>query len=165
MNGKSKEYKILVERENKMLVLTALLTIFCVSAGIGAELQEVYPHLDVNFWIPFITLILLIVLGFLLDKFVDFKEVMTVTFQVEQVVLKRKNKERIIPYSSIKKVVKIMVFNRTYQDKGKYRVVIKCKSRNYAMYSGEDYDLKLDFEQTEVSKVYYELKNRGIICC
>ena len=40
MNGKSKEYKILVERENKMLVLTALLTIFCVSAGIGAELQE-----------------------------------------------------------------------------------------------------------------------------
>ena len=165
MNRKSKEYKILVERENKMLVLTALLTIFCVSAGIGAELQEAYPHLNVNFWIPCIALVLLVILGFLLDKFIDFKEIMDVIFQEEQVILKRKNKERIIPYARIKKVVKIMVFNRTYQDKGKYLVVIKCKGRNYAMYSGEDYDLKLDFEQTEVSKVYYELKNRGIICC
>ena len=160
-----KEYKVLVEKENKMLVLVALLSIFCVSAGVGAELQAVYPHLNANFWIPFISLILLVVLGFLLDKFADFKEIMTVTFQEKQVILKRKNKERIILYTSIKKVVKIMVFNRTYQDKGKYRVVIKCKGRNYVMYSGEDYDLKLDFEQTEVSKIYYELKNRNIMCC
>ena len=160
-----KGYEVLVEKENKMLVLVALLTIFCVSAGIGAELQEVYPHLDVNFWIPFISLILLVILGFLLEKFVDFKEIITVTFQDKQVILKRKNKERIIPYTSIKKVVKIMVFNRTYQDKGKYRVVIKCKGRNYVMYSGEDYDLKLDFEQTEISNIYYEFKNRGVMCC
>ena len=161
----TKEYKVLVEKENKLLVLVALLTIFCVSAGVGAELQEAYPHLDVNFWIPCISLILLVILGFLLDKFVDFKETITVIFQEGQVVLKRKNKERIINYSDIKKVVKTMLFNRTYQDKGKYRVVIKCKGRNYVMYSGEDYDLKLDFKQTEVSKVYYELKNRGIMCC
>ena len=160
-----KGYEVLVEKENKMLVLVALLTIFCVSAGIGAELQEVYPHLDVNFWIPFISLILLVILGFLLEKFVDFKEIITVTFQDKQVILKRKNKERIISYTSIKKVVKIMVFNRTYQDKGKYRVVIKCKGRNYVMYSGEDYDLKLDFEQTEISNIYYEFKNRGVMCC
>lgn len=160
-----KEYKVLVENENKVLVLVAMLSIFCVSTGIGAELQEAYPHLDVNFWIPCIALVLLVILGFLLDKFIDFKEIMAVIFQEEQVILKRKNKERIIPYARIKKVVKIMVFNRTYQDKGKYRVVIKCKDRNYVMYSGEDYDLKLDFEQTGVSKVYYELKNRGIICC
>jgi len=160
-----KEYKVLVEKENKMLVLVALLSIFCVSAGIGAELQAVYPHLNANFWIPFISLILLVVLGFLLDRFVGFKEIMTVTFQEKQVILKRKNKERIIPYTNIKKVVKYMIINRTYQDKGKYRVVIKCKGRNYVMYSGEDYDLKLDFEQTEVSKIYDEFKDRGIMCC
>lgn len=160
-----KEYKVLVEKENKVLVLVALLTIFCISAGIGAELQEVYPHLNVNFWMPCLSLILLVILGYLLDRFVDFKEIMTVIFQEEQVVLRRKNKERSIPYSSIKKVVKIMVFNRTYQDKGKYRVVIKCKGCNYVMYSGEDYDLKLDFEQTEISSIYYEFKNRDIMCC
>ncbi len=105
------------------------------------------------------------ILGFLLDKFVDFKEVMTITFQEKQVILKRKNKERIIPYTNIKKVVKYMIIDRTYQDKGKYRVVIKCKGRNYVMHSGEDYDLKLDFEQPEVSKIYYEFKNRDIMCC
>lgn len=160
-----KEYKVLVEKENKLLVLVTLLTIFCVSAGIGSELQMVYPHLDVNFWIPFLSFILIIILGYFLDKFVDFKEIMTVIFQEEQVVLKRKNKERIIPYSKIKKVVKYMIINRTYQDKGKYRVIIKCKGRNYVMYSGEDSDLKLDFEQTEVSKIYYEFKDRGIMCC
>lgn len=160
-----KEYKVLVEKENKLLVLVTLLTIFCVSAGIGSELQMVYPHLDVNFWIPFLSFILIIILGYFLDKFVDFKEIMTVIFQEEQVVLKRKNKERIIPYSKIKKVVKYIIINRTYQDKGKYRVIIKCKGRNYVMYSGEDSDLKLDFEQTEVSKIYYEFKDRDIMCC
>ena len=165
ISKETKEYKVLVEKENKVLVLVALLSVFCVSAGIGAELQEVYPHLDVNFWIPFISLILLVILGFLLDKFVDFKESITVIFQEKQVILKRKNKEKIIPYTSIKKVVKIMVFNRTYQEKGKYRVAIKCKGRNYVMYSGEDYDLKLDFEQTEICNIYYEFKNRGIMCC
>lgn len=58
-----KEYKVLVEKENKLLVLVTLLTIFCVSAGIGSELQMVYPHLDVNFWIPFLSFILIIILG------------------------------------------------------------------------------------------------------
>ena len=164
-NEKSKEYKVLVEKENKLLVLVALLSVFCASAGIGGELQAVYPHLNVNFWIPCIALVLLVILGFLLDKFVDFKEILTVIFLEDQVVLMRKNKERSIPYSSIKKVVKIMVFNRFYQDKGKYRVVIKCKGRNYVMYSGEDYDLKLDFEQTEISNIYSELKNRKVMCC
>ena len=94
ISKETKEYKVLVEKENKVLVLVALLSVFCVSAGIGAELQEVYPHLDVNFWIPFISLILLVILGFLLDKFVDFKESITVIFQEKQVILKRKNKEK-----------------------------------------------------------------------
>lgn len=58
-----------------------------------------------------------------------------------------------------------MIINRMYTDKGKYRVVIRCKGRNYVVYSGENSDLKLDFEQTEISKIYYEFKNRGIMCC
>lgn len=44
-------------------------------------------------------------------------------------------------------------------------MVIRCKGRDYVMYSGENFDLKLDFEQTEISKIYYEFKHRGIMCC
>ena len=160
-----KEYKVIVEKENKLMVLTILLSIFCISAGVGSELQVLYPKMDANFWIPFLSLILLVLVAFLLDKFVDFKEVMTIIFQEEQVILRRKNKERIILYSDIKKVVKYMIINRIYHDKGKYRVVIKCKGRNYVIYSGEDSELKLDFEQTEVSNIYSEFKSRGIMCC
>ena len=100
-----------------------------------------------------------------MDKFLKFEEVLTATFYDDYIVFNRGKRERIIPYQKIKKVVKYMIINRMYPDKGKYRMVISCRGRNYVVYSGENSDLKLDFEQTEISKIYYEFKDRGIMCC
>lgn len=157
--------KAIVDKEYRLLVIIGLLTVFYISVAVASELQGIYPNLNVDFWMPFFALILLILFAALLEKFVDFKEVLTADFYEDKVILKRGKKVRCVPYRKIKKVVKYMIINRTYQDKGKYRVIIKCSGRNYVMYSGENSDLKLDFEATEISKVYFELKRRGIMCC
>uniref|UniRef100_UPI0040577AEA hypothetical protein n=1 Tax=Agathobacter sp. TaxID=2021311 RepID=UPI0040577AEA len=160
-----KEIKAIVDKKYKLSVIIGLLIIFYIAVAVSSELQCIYPNLNIDFWMPLLALLLIIVFGALLDKFVDFKEILTVDFYENEVVLKRGKCVRSIPYAKMKKVVKYMIINRTYQDKGKYRIIIKCSGRNYVMYSGEDSDLKLDFEATEISKVYFELKRRGIMCC
>ena len=160
-----KEYKAIVEKTYRILMLAGFCAIFQISIAVSSEIEDIYPNIDVGFWGPVFALILICFMIWLMDKFLKFEEVLTASFYDDHIVLKRGNKERIIPYNKIKKVVKYMIINRMYTDKGKYRVVIRCKGRNYVIYSGEDSQLKLDFEQTEISKIYYEFKNRGIMCC
>ncbi len=160
-----KEIKAIVDKEYRLLVIIGLLTVFYISVAVASELQRIYPNLNIDFWMPLLALVLLILFAALLEKFVDFKEVLTSDFHEDEVILRRGKKVRCIPYRKIKKVVKYMIINRTYQDKGKYRVIIKCSGKNYVMYSGENSDLKLDFESTEISKIYFELKRRGSMCC
>ena len=57
-----------------------------------------------------------------------------------------------------------MVINRYQVSKGYYKITIKTKVKSYVMFSGEDSDRKLDFDQTELSKIYKEFKRRGIKC-
>ncbi|MBR5316855.1 MAG: hypothetical protein IKU39_03070 [Lachnospiraceae bacterium] len=160
-----KEIKAIVDKEYKLLVISGLLAVFYISVAVASELQGIYPSLNVDFWMPLFALVLLILFAVVLDKFVDFKEELTVNFYDDEVILRRGKKVRCIPYKKMKMAEKSMIINRTYQDKGKYRVIIKCREKNCVMYSGEDSDLKLDFEATEISKVYFELKRRGIKCC
>ena len=160
-----KEFKALVEKTYTILIIAGFCVILQISIAVSSEIQNIYPNFDVRFWMPFMTLILIIFAGWLMDKFLKFEEILTATFYEDHIVLQRGKRNRVIPYHKIKKVVKYMIINRMYTDKGKYRVVIRCKGRNYVMYSGEDSQLKLDFEQTEISKIYYEFKNRGIMCC
>lgn len=161
----TKEIKAIVEKTYRILIISSMCLILHMSVVVSNEAQNIYPNIDVSFWGPLVAFILLILFGWLMEKFVKFEEELSAIFYYDYVVLKRGKKKRMIPYNKIKKVVKYMIINRTYQDKGHYRVVIRCKGRNYVMYSGENSDLKLDFEQTEVSKIYFEFKHRGIMCC
>ena len=161
----NKELKAIVDKQYKLLIIVGFVAIFHISLAANQEILKIYPDFNASFWLPAFTFILIMLGAILMDRFLEFKEVLTATFQEDHVILKRGKKERIIPYHKIKKVVKYMIINRTYQDKGHYRVVIRCKGRNYVMYSGENSDLKLDFEQTEISKIYHEFKHRGIMCC
>ena len=161
----TKEINAIVEKTYRILFLTCMCLILHISVVVSNEVQKIYPNIDVGFWGPVVFFILICLVIWLMDKFLKFEEVLTATFYDEYIVLKRGKCEHKIPYHKIKKVVKYMIINRMYHDKGKYRVVIRCKGRNYVMYSGENSDLKLDFEQTEVSKIYFEFKHRGIMCC
>lgn len=87
-------------------------------------------------------------------------------FYDEYVLLKKSKSIRKIYYSDIREVEKIMVINRMNIDKGYYRVKIKCKRKNYVVYSTSDeHRQQLDFEDTGISELYFELKRRGVKCC
>lgn len=58
-----------------------------------------------------------------------------------------------------------MVINRFHMEKGYYRVKVKKPGIAYTLYSGGSGNKQLDFEETELSKVYFEFKNRGVKCC
>lgn len=161
----TKEIKAIVEKTYRILFLTSMCLILHMSVVVSNEVQKIYPNIDVGFWGPVVFFIFICFVAWLMDKFLKFEEILTATFYDDYVVLKRGKRERIIPYHKIKKVVKYMIINRMYPDKGKYRMVIRCKGRNYVIYSGENSNLKLDFELTEISKIYYEFKHRGIYCC
>ena len=160
-----KEYKAIVEKTYRIFIIASICLILYMSLAVSDEVQTIYPNIDVGFWGPVVAIILILFVVWLMDKFFEFEEVLTAVFYDDYVVLKRRKCERTIPYHKIKEVVKYMIINRMYTDKGKYRMVIRCKGRNYVVYSGENSNLKLDFEQTEISKIYYEFKHRGIMCC
>lgn len=161
----NKEIKAIVDKQHKQLIIVGFVAAVHISLTICNEAHKINPNFNASFLGGAVFLVLIIAGAVLMDRFLDFQEVLTATFKEDHVILKRGKKERMIPYHKIKNVVKYMIINRTYQDKGYYRVVIRCKGRNYVMYSGENSDLKLDFEQTEVSKIYFEFKHRGIMCC
>lgn len=161
----NKELKAIVEKQYTILIIIGFLTIFQISIALAKKIHNFNPDINVGFWMPVFTIVLIMIFVTFMNRFLEFKEVLSATFYDDYVVLKRGKRERRIPYNRIKKVVKYMIINQTYQKKWYYRVVIRCKGRNYVMCSGEDAELKLDFELTEISKIYYEFKHRGIMCC
>lgn len=72
-----------------------------------------------------------------------------------------------IPLTEIREVMMVMRFDRIYVEKGKYKVVIKRKKHRSLtfMTTDKEYDLHSDFEDTELSKLYYALRAKGIYCC
>ena len=74
----------------------------------------------------------------------------------------------VVPYREIVEVGKIMVINnRFYTEKGKYRIKIKRKGHRALVFlsTWEEYNKHLDFEDTELSRLYYGLKGHGVKCC
>lgn len=161
----NKELKAITENSHRFLVLIIYIVSVLISFLVCEIIKNIFPDFNIEFWSLVLAFIMFIFAIILIFHFLESKEVLSATFYDEHVILKRGKRERRIPYNRIKKVVKYMIIDRTYQDKGHYRVVIRCKGRNYVMYSGEDAELKLDYELTEISKIYYEFKHRGIMCC
>ena len=114
-----------------------------------------------------IVLILYFCLLFRWQSHLPDTQTLKVTFTQEFVVLEKGQSRRKIYYDEILAVEKNMVISsKEHSEKGYYRVKIKCRGRNYVIYSTqEEYNQHLDFEDTELSKVYFEFKARGIKCC
>lgn len=69
--------------------------------------------------------------------------------------------------SDITEIRKVMLINRTYTEKGKYQLKIKCRGKSSLVFESADqeYEQHLDFEKTELSALYDACKNIGIKCC
>lgn len=100
-----------------------------------------------------------------LERFFPSVEVLSADFEKDSVVFRRGRREKRIAYEDIIEVQKMMIINRFHSEKGYYRVKVKTKRSVYALYTGEDSARKLDFNETELSKIYFEFINRGIKCC
>lgn len=160
-----KIYKVTVEKMNRVQILITLLVIYFGAFGGSSFLES---NCDISISGEVILLVILVVMCILLTKFERYfpkAEELEATFKKDVVVFKRRRAERIITYSDITEVEKIMIINRYHSEKGYYRVKVKTKGRTYAMYSGEDSNKELDFSETELSGIYYEFKNRGVKCC
>lgn len=162
-----REYKAIVEKNDIVFpILISMLFMYYVGESLATDLQlEFFPNMDVQFWSMIIMLIELVMLLSFLNRFGSFTEEVIAIFKENEVVFIRNKKERVIPYAKIKNVVKIMVMSQYRTENGYYKVSVRVKGKNYVLFSGEDADKHLDFEQTEISKIYYEFKNRGILCC
>ena len=102
-----KEYKAIVDKQYKLLIIVGFVAIFHISLAANQEILKIYPNFNASFWLPAFTFILIILGAVLMDRFLEFKEVLTATFQDDHVILKRGKKERIIPYHKIKKQLNI----------------------------------------------------------
>ena len=100
-----------------------------------------------------------------LERFFPSVEVVTAVFEEDSVVFERGKRVKRIVYADIIEIQKMMIINRFHSEKGYYRIKIKMRRGAYALYTGEDSSRKLDFSETELSKIYFEFKNRGIKCC
>lgn len=72
-----------------------------------------------------------------------------------------------IPLTDIKETVKIMCINRVYDEKGKYKLIIRRKKHRPLtfMSTNEEYQAHVDFAETELSKLYFLLRSQGVKCC
>lgn len=76
-------------------------------------------------------------------------------------------KQYVIKYTDITEVCKIMVIDRMHDEKGCYRMKIKCHGRSNLEFetTQQEYDVHLDFEKTELFNFYEACKKAGLKCC
>ena len=157
-----------IEKSHKFFLCgTFAFTIAC--AYIICLILEEKWHITV-FPIEVVLFVLLIPYFYLLYRWQAYlpdTQVLKATFAQQFVMFEKGRSRRKICYDEILAIEKIMVISsKEHPEKGYYRVKIKCKGRNYVIYSTQDeYNRHLDFEDTELSKVYFEFETRGIKCC
>lgn len=162
---KDTRFQICVERMNRIQTFLTCMVIILTAYGISVLLKRTFR---IQIKREVILLLLIVGMCFLLTKFERLfpaTEILEVEFGEENVTFIRGKKKRSIFYRDIKEVVKMMIINRYYSDKGYYRVKIKTKRRAHVMYSGEDSNERLDFTEVGLSKIYLEFQNRGVKCC
>lgn len=121
--------------------------------------------------ISLIALILSIVaallVGCVLDRKYGVTQQLLVTFEENRCVLRKGRREWRVPYQEIKEVVKVMVINRSFDEKGAYQVTIKRKGRGAITFwtTDQEYQEHRDFEDTQLYELYLGLKSHGVKCC
>lgn len=108
-----------------------------------------------------------ILVEYVMDKKYGTTQQLLVTFGAEQCVLRKGRREWSVPYQEITSVVKVMAFNRIYNEKGSYRVTIKRKGHHSITFwtTDQEYQEHRDFEDTQLYELYLGMKNHGVKCC
>lgn len=167
MSIENKKLTINVEKTNKLILGIIFLFAFIGAYGVSFVVQTLFAMNDIPEDIIFpVGMLLSCFIILKLDRYIPHNQTIEVNFREESVLISKGTKEHVIQYKDIVEVQKIMVVNHYNDDKGNCRVKIKCKGRNQVFYSTqEEYANKVDFEQTEISKMYFEFKARGVKCC
>ena len=76
-------------------------------------------------------------------------------------------REYAVKYDEIAEVDKMMVIDRIHDEKGCYRMKIKCHGRSSLEFetTAQEYEKHLYFEDTELFVFYDACKRAGIKCC
>lgn len=162
-----KTYMIRVEKSYRLLICTLWIIWSGCTIGVICFLENRWniPSILIDIF----ALLMLISGPYLLYKIkpdLPVAQILQADFYYDREVLRKEKSSRTIYYGDISEVSKIMVINKTYSDKGYYRVKIKNKGKKYVIYStADEYEKHLDFEQTELSRLYFEFKARGVKCC
>lgn len=159
------KYKVKVERFNRLQIFLLICGIMWLAYGLSYGLEKTFGVGIRGEAVLLVLSVLLCVLMTKWEKYFPFTSELDVEFGDEEVVFQKGKVKRKIAYTQIREVEKMMIINRYHLEKGYYRVKVKTKGMFYAMYSGEETTRELDFDETDVSKVYYEFKRRGIKCC
>lgn len=102
----------------------------------------------------------------LIEKYTQNTRQLNAEFQVDRVVLTINGKAKILLYEDIIEVQKTMKITRYNTEKGSYRIKVKTKRGSYRFYTpSEDYEMHLNFEETELASLYKTFGEYGIKCC
>ncbi len=162
-----KIFKVKVDKTNKFLLFVIGISIILLSLVVGVTLSIVLGLNELLSEILMECLLVafsILILVFFPNLFCE-NEV-EAEFNQDHVIFMKDNSEKTIYYNDIAEVQKTMILNRMHEEKGYYRMRVKHKGGCYVLYSTEkEYDERLDFEQVELSDLYFELKRRGVKCC
>lgn len=149
-----------------IVFLLVFFSVFVVTFFLPDSLVEQHDEM-----ISLIALILSIAAALLVEYVLDRKYEVTqqllVTFEEDRCVLRKGRREWSVPYQEMKEVVKVMVINRFFDEKGAYRVTINRKGRGAITFwtTDQEYQEHRDFEDTQLYELYSGLRSRGVKCC
>lgn len=163
----NREFKISIEKSYRPLACVSCIVWFGCSYGIFLLLEDRWDIRAIS--LELVLILMFILVCYFVYKFESYfpnVQVLQAKFYHDRVILKKGKANRSIYYKDISEVGKIMILTKERSEKGYYRVKIKNRGRSYVIYStADEYEKHLNFEQTELSKLYLELKARGVKCC
>ena len=114
-----------------------------------------------------ISVIIVCVYYYIREKRTNGVMCLEVSFLSDNVNILINGREYTVKYDEIAEVDKMMVIDRIHDEKGCYRMKIKCHGRSNIEFetTAQEYEKHLDFEDTELFIFYDACKRAGIKCC
>lgn len=108
-----------------------------------------------------------ILVEYVMERKYGVTQQLLVAFEEDRCVLRRGRREWSVPYQEITSVVKVMAFNRIFNEKGAYRVTIHRKGHRSITFwtTDQEYEEHRDFEDTQLYELYLGMKSHGVKCC
>lgn len=156
-------------------IFTGVLFAMCILAGdrVVVLINNIYELSDSRFasWLEFGIIVGCVLLFCLMVHYREKKThgimEMHVIFSGHGVDITVRKKTWSLSYSDIREVRKIMIMNRFYPEKGRYRVQIKKKTGGTLNFytTQSEYDAASDFEKTGLYQFYQSCRAHGVKCC